>query len=111
MPKPMIRRVYRSITSNFQYVRSPADSHRNRSRLHKLSFMLPKKVSHEGPSEVGDGWQCRAKIRRTTSLLIEVSKARLICSAIRGHLHVGLRFFIDNCPDQIRRWTLWSGLG
>jgi hypothetical protein len=31
---------------------------------------------------------------RTTSLFIEVPKARLICSAIRGHPQVGLRCFI-----------------
>jgi hypothetical protein len=32
-----------------------ADSHRNRSQLHKLSFMWPIKVSQEGPPEFDSG--------------------------------------------------------
>jgi len=36
-----------------------------------------------------------ARIRRTTSLLIDVPKAKLICSAICGHPHDGLRRFIS----------------
>jgi hypothetical protein len=35
---PMIPRVYWSMTTSTQYVRKATDSHRNRSRLHKLSF-------------------------------------------------------------------------
>ena len=36
-----------------------------------------------------------ARIRRTTSLLIDVAKAKLICSAICGHPQLGLRRFIS----------------
>ena len=34
-----------------QWVRSIADSHRNRSILQRLSFMWPRNVSQEGPPE------------------------------------------------------------
>ncbi len=38
-----------------QWVRSVADSHRNRSMLQRLSFMWPRKVSQEGPPESWPG--------------------------------------------------------
>ena len=44
MPNPMILRVYWSITTNTQYVRKVADSHRNKSTLHRLSFVWPRNV-------------------------------------------------------------------
>src|SRR5271169_3313957 len=50
-PNPMIRRVYRSMTTRTQWVRKVADSHRNRSVLQRLSFMWPRKVSQDGPPE------------------------------------------------------------
>jgi len=37
-PKPTMRRVQWSITTSTQYVWTTADSHRNRSTLHRLSF-------------------------------------------------------------------------
>src|SRR5881397_3817312 len=37
--KPTMRRVQWSITTSTQYVRRTADSHRNKSRLHRLSFV------------------------------------------------------------------------
>ncbi len=37
-PKPTMRRVQWSITTSTQCVRRTADSHRNKSRLHRLSF-------------------------------------------------------------------------
>ena len=45
----MIRRVYWSMTKRTQWVLNVADSHRNRSQLHKLSLAWPRKVSQEGP--------------------------------------------------------------
>src|SRR5215813_7983118 len=51
-------------------------------------------VSQDGPP-VDVGRECRARIRRTTSLLMDVPKAKLICSAICGHPQVGLRRFIS----------------
>src|SRR6516225_7195619 len=55
IPKPIIRRVYWSITISTQYVRSATDSHRIRSMLHKLSFTWPRNVNHEGPPLLGIG--------------------------------------------------------
>jgi hypothetical protein len=78
-----------------QYVCNAIDSHRNRSRLHKLSFICSINVSQEGPPSVDVGRKCRTGIRRTTSLLIDVPKATLICSAMCGYPHIGLRRFIS----------------
>src|SRR5215469_17068423 len=39
----MIRRVNWSITTKIQWVVNVADSHRNRSQLHRLSFIWPRK--------------------------------------------------------------------
>src|SRR5262249_3263736 len=75
-------------------VRRARDSQRNKSALHKLSFVLPRKVSQDGPPEPDSGRKCFPKIRRTTSLSISTLKARLICSAIRGQPQLGLRRFI-----------------
>src|SRR5262249_38789979 len=53
-PNPMIRRVNWSITTKIQWVVNVADSHRNRSQLHRLSFIWPRNVSQDGPeSESG----------------------------------------------------------
>jgi hypothetical protein len=49
--KPMIRRVNWSITTRTQCVFKVADSQRNRSQLHKLSFVWPRKLSQDGPCE------------------------------------------------------------
>src|SRR3954454_18707416 len=46
-----MRRVNWSITTSTQWVLSVADSQRNRSQLHKLSFAWPRNVSQEGPPE------------------------------------------------------------
>jgi Transposase IS116/IS110/IS902 family len=78
-PKPTMRRVHWSITTSTQCVRRTADSHRKRSRLHRLSFVCPRSVSQDGPVESGAGRYRTARIRRTRSLLLGRSKARVIC--------------------------------
>jgi hypothetical protein len=67
---PTMRRVHWSITTSTQCVRRTADSHRKRSRLHRLSFVCPRSVSQDGRAESGVGWYRTARMRRTTSLLI-----------------------------------------
>src|ERR1700694_1973410 len=47
-PKPTMRRVHWSMTTSTQWARRMADSHRNRSTLHKLSFACPRTVSQDG---------------------------------------------------------------
>src|SRR5262249_27461795 len=84
IPNPIIRRVYWSMTTSTQYVCNAIDSQRKKSRLQRLSFIWPMNVSHEGPPSVDVGEYCVARILRTTSLLIHVPKAKLICSAICG---------------------------
>src|SRR5215472_9757388 len=42
-PKPMMRRVNWSITTKTQWVRRVADSHRNKSQLHKLVLRVTEK--------------------------------------------------------------------
>src|SRR5438552_13493326 len=54
-PKPMIRRVNTSITTMTQWLRSSIDSQRNRSTLHRLSFICPIKLSQDGPSVPASG--------------------------------------------------------
>src|SRR5712671_3363839 len=49
-PKPMIRRVNTSITTMTQWLRRSIDSQRNKSTLHRLSFICPIKLSQDGPS-------------------------------------------------------------
>src|SRR5262245_3186238 len=66
-PKPTMRRVQWSIKTSTQYVWRTADSHRNRSTLHRLSFAWPRTVSHDGPQDSGVGTYRAARIRRTTS--------------------------------------------
>ena len=106
MPKPTIRRVHWSMTSSTQWLRKIADSHRNRSMLQRLSFVCPRKVSHEGPHESGSGWYRTARMRRTTSLSIAMPKARAICCAIRGQPQVGFRCFMSTTAAI----TSWVGL-
>src|SRR5215472_2505973 len=48
-PDPTMRRVNWSITTRTQCVVKVADAHRNKSQLHKLSFVWPRKVSQDGP--------------------------------------------------------------
>ena len=62
------------------------------------------KVSQEGPLPSADGWYWAARIRRTTSLLIDIPKANSICLAIRGHPHGGLRCFISTTA-RIKSWS------
>src|SRR2546425_8990518 len=52
-----------SITTSTQCVRKVSDSQRNRSALHKLSFVWPRKVSQEGPPDPDSGRKCFPKIR------------------------------------------------
>jgi hypothetical protein len=47
-PKPMIRRVKTSITTMIQWLHKSIDSQRNRSTLHRLSFICPIKLSQDG---------------------------------------------------------------
>src|SRR5882672_6344889 len=46
-PKPMIRRVNTSITTMTQWLRRSIDSQRNKSTLHRLSFICPMKLSQD----------------------------------------------------------------
>jgi hypothetical protein len=87
--------MVRSMTTSTQYVCNAIDSQRNKSRLYRLSFIWPMNVSHEGPPPVDVGECCVARILRTTSLLTDVPNAKLICSAICGLPHDGLRRFIS----------------
>jgi hypothetical protein len=50
--------------------------------------------TEDGPAESGAGWNRTARMRRTTSLLIGIPKARAICS-IRGQPQVGFRCFMS----------------
>src|SRR3981189_69920 len=54
-PKPMIRRVNTSITTMTQWLRRRIDSQRNKSTLHRLSFICPIKLSQDGPSVPAPG--------------------------------------------------------
>src|ERR1700694_5401231 len=94
-PKPTMRRVHWSMTTSTQWARRMADSHRNRSTLHKLSFACPRTVSQDGPAVSGFGWYRTSRMRRTTSLFMGMRKARVICCAIRGPPQVGFRCFMS----------------
>jgi hypothetical protein len=78
-----------------------ADSHRNRSRLHRLSFAWPRTVSQDGPFESGAGGHRAARIRRTTSLLMGMPKAKAICCAIRGQPQLGFRRFMSTMAATV----------
>src|SRR5438128_4736890 len=95
-----MRRVNWSMTMSTQEVRKVNDSQRNKSTLHKLSFICPSKVSHDGPPDPDSGRKCIAKMRRTTSLSISTPKASVICSAIRGQPQLGLRRFISTTASM-----------
>ena len=89
-PNPIILRVYWSITTNTQCVRRIADSHRNKSTLHRLSFIWPRNVSQDGPLDlapVGNEQPESVAPRPCRS-------QHQTCSAILGRPHVGLRCFI-----------------
>ena len=62
-------------------------------------------MSQDGPAESGFGWYRAAKMRRTTSLLMEIPKARVICCAIRGHPQIGFRCFMSTTAAM----TSWLG--
>jgi len=106
-----MRRVQWSITTRAQYVRRTAVSDRNKSRLHRLSVACPRTVSQDGPAESGLGSDRTARLRRTTSLLMEMPKAKAICCAIRGQPQVGFRRFMshDGGDDVLAR-SLRAGL-
>src|SRR5262249_13146727 len=59
-PNPMIRRVKWSITTRTQWVLRVADSQRNRSQLHKLSFVWPRKVSQEDLANLSPAGSARS---------------------------------------------------
>src|SRR5947209_11333840 len=71
-----MRRVNWSMTMSTQEVRKVNDSQRNKSTLHKLSFICPSKVSHDGPPDPDSGRKCIAKMRRTTSLSISTPEGQ-----------------------------------
>jgi len=48
-------------------------------------------TEHEGPHRRQSGWECRARMRRTTSLLLARPKVLLRCWAILGQPKRGLR--------------------
>jgi hypothetical protein len=80
-----------------------ADSHRNRSTLHRLSFACPRTVSHDGPAAFRFGVYRTARMRRTTSLFMGMSKAKVICCAIRGQPQVGFRCFMSTTAAMTSR--------
>src|SRR5712691_4386893 len=61
--------------------------------------------AEHSPAESGFGWYRAARMRRTTSLLMGIPKARVICCAIRGHPHVGFRCFMSTTAAM----TSWLG--
>src|SRR5260370_26389236 len=88
------------MTTRTQWVRNVADSHWNRSMLHRLSFMWPRNVSQEGaigvlsrPIVMGENpanhvfvdWD----VERQGDLL-----------AIRGQPQLGLRCFISTTTSM-----------
>ena len=54
-PNPITRRVNWSITTRTQCVFKVADSHRNKSQLHRLSLVWPRNVSQDGPRASDSG--------------------------------------------------------
>jgi hypothetical protein len=81
-------------------VRNGADSHGNRSRLQRLSFRWPMKLSQDGPPESFSGRSGVARILRTMSLSMGMSKAKAICGAMRGQPQAGLRCFIGTTTSM-----------
>src|SRR6516162_9255499 len=49
-------------------------------------------------------------MRRTTSLLMGIPKAKAICGAIRGQPHVGFRRFICTTATMTSWLALWARL-
>ena len=57
------------------------------------------------PAASGFGWYRAARMRRTTSLLMGIPKARVIWCAIRGHPQIGFRCFMSTTAAM----TSWLG--
>src|SRR5262252_11047751 len=87
------------MTTRTQCVCNVSDSRRNRSTLHKLSFVCPRNVSHDGP-ELDSGRKCSARILRTTSLSMSTPNASETCWALRRQTHVELRRFISTTASM-----------
>jgi hypothetical protein len=109
-----MRRVQWSITTSTQSARRAADSHRNKSRLHRLSFVCPSAVSQDDAAESDAGAGRSARMRRTTSLLIGIPKAKAICCAMRGRArsdsaaHVDHHLSAGSLRSRLRSSGPWS---
>jgi hypothetical protein len=110
-PKPTMRRVHWSIRTRTQCGRRTADSHRNRSRLHRLSFARPRAMSQDGPAESGFGRYRAARMRHTTSLLIGIPKAKanLLRDPWTTPGRISL-FHVDDGGQDFLTGSLWARL-
>lgn len=61
----------------YPLVRNPADSQRKRSKLQRLSFRCPRKVSQEGPPGVRLGWVMRRQDAANDLLIEREAERRL----------------------------------
>src|ERR1700704_884836 len=106
-PKPMIRRVNTSITTMTQWLRSVIDSQRNRSTLHRLSFICPDKA--QPGRAIGS---CRGPIvfrehpADDVFVVIDAKGVRnLLCDAGTAKARVAA-FDLDDRIDKFLRWSL-----
>src|SRR5262245_57787825 len=67
------------------------DSHRKRSRLHKVSVVCPMNDNHEGPVPPAAGRYCFDSTRYTTFLSNSALNVCEMMRAIRGQPNRGLR--------------------
>jgi hypothetical protein len=102
-PKPTRRRVQWSITTSTQWVMRVADSHRNRSTLHKLSFACPRTGNQDGPPRPASAGTERRECVARHPWFMGMPTAKAICCAIRGHPQVGFRCFMSTTAAMTSR--------
>src|SRR5579863_1850875 len=83
------------MTTMTQWLFNRIDSHRNRSRLQRLSRVFPMNVSQDGPLFPEAGRSYLESTLRTTSLSICTPKTLEIKSAIRGQPYRGFLHFVS----------------
>src|SRR5580765_8406343 len=97
-PNPITRRVHWSITTRTQCVLKVADSQRNKSQLHKLSFVWPRNVR--------PGRTCRFRPvmnaqDAANNILIDLDgESQRDLLGIRGQPQLGLRRFISTTASM-----------
>ena len=106
--KPMIRRVHWSMTTMTQCEFRINDSQRNRSTLHRLSLLWPRKVSQDGPLESGlvDSaglepdlpYPCRQRCRKLRRSDRRSSGSQSADSCVS----------IPRWPPRVRAMALWA---